>query len=513
MNCYHLEIPLKWLSLLLLLACAIAASPLSASLQPASLFQDGMVLQRDKPITIWGTDLPNTTITIQLGDGVYETLSDKNGHWQLATSPKEASFEPLEMYIRGSSEVTLRDILIGEVWIASGQSNMVWTIWRSEDNDLEEKGSDFPAIREFQVAREVASTEQNDVDGKWQPATSDNIPNFGAVAHFFARDIHAIEKVPVGIILAAQGGSPVEAWMTPASLQDALFSQTLDDWQQQLANHQEARARYLTQREAWLAEKDLALRENRPFNKSAPPAPRGPRRHWAPAGLFNAMIHPLSPYTIRGFLWYQGERNATRANEYHARFSRMIEDWRMLWEDETMPFYWVQLSSFIARNQPDTAWAFLREAQTQTRILSHTGQALSYDIGDAFDIHPQNKRTVGRRLARIALNQTYAHDIEWQGPEVRSIEKKDSTYHIHFANAEGGLRTPDATVQGFQLAGSNRVFHDAIGRIEGSSVIVHSPQVDEPVAVRFGWSNVVSARLYNQRLLPTLPFRSDDWAD
>jgi sialate O-acetylesterase len=513
MNKSLLKIPGKLLPLVLLLACIAAYSPLNASLQLASLFQDGMVLQRDKPVTIWGTDLPNTVITIQLGDGLYETVSDESGHWQLATAPMAASFDPLEMYILGSSEITLRDILIGEVWIASGQSNMVWTIQRSEDNDLEEKGSDFPAIREFHVTRKVALTEQEAVDGKWLPATADNIGSLSAVAHFFARDIQAVEKVPVGIILAAWGGTRIEAWMTPTSLQEDLFSQTLDDWQQVLAAYPEAHERHLEQHEAWRTERDLARQENRPFNRRAPRAPLGPGSPQTPSGLFNAMIHPLSPYAIRGFLWYQGESNVAQANEYHARFSRMISDWRLLWKDETIPFYWVQLSSFMAGNHSAPAWAFLREAQSQTLIMPNTGQALCYDIGDAFDIHPQNKRTVGRRLARIALNQIHGHAIEWQGPEVLSIERIDSAYHIHFANADGGLRTTDATLQGFQIAGANRAFHDATAKIEGSTVIVQSPQVDEPVAVRFGWTNVIPAKLYNQRLLPALPFRSDDWPE
>jgi sialate O-acetylesterase len=502
----------RFLPLFILLTCG-AVCPLSAALQPASLFQDGMVLQRDKPIAIWGSDLPNTIISIQLGEGLFETLSDENGYWQLSTTPMKASFEPLKMHIRGSSEVTLTDILIGEVWIASGQSNMVWTIQRSEDTEFEVNGNDFPAIREFLVARTVAETQQDSVNGKWLQATADNIANFSAVAHYFARDLQAVEKVPVGIILTAWGGTRIEAWMSPASLQEDTFSHTLKNWQQVLADYPENHARHLEQRQAWQAERDSARQENRPFSRPAPRPPLGPGSPQTPSGLYHSMIHPLSPFTIRGFLWYQGESNVSQADEYHARFSRMIEDWRLLWKDETLPFYWVQLSSFRANDPHASAWAFLREAQTQTLILAHTGQALCYDIGDAFDIHPQNKRTLGRRLARIALNQIHGHDFEWQGPEASSIQRDDSAYHIHFAYAEGGLRTTDATLQGFQLAGPDRVFHNASATIEGSSVIVKSPLVVEPVAVRFGWTNVIPAKLYNQSWLPALPFRSDDWTE
>lgn len=435
----------------------------ASSLVLAPLFRDHAVLQRDRPIHVWGWDAPGTRVVVALDQHQAETFASPEGRWQVILPPLPASFEPRTLLVHGSSTIQVQQILLGEVWLVSGQSNMEWRVYHARDEDLVRALARHPAIREIKVTRNAADQPSAHAEGTWRPAVAEYVGNFSAVAYAFALDLHGVLDTPVGIIHAAWGGSRLEAWLPPAEI-DAL---------------------------------GVSRGHESP--------------HLRAAALYNGMIHPLAPYPLRGILWYQGESNAGSPHLYQSRFNRLILSWRAAFQQGDLPFYWVQLASFGGQDPDGTSWAFLREAQTRTLALPATGQALAYDLGDAHDIHPLDKAPLGRRLARLALRQTYGLNHPDRGPQPREILREGTGFRISFDHAYGGLRTPDRALLGFELASTNRVFHPALARLEGDSVFVWCDTLPDPVALRYAWRNFTPANLYHQRLLPALPFRTDDW--
>jgi sialate O-acetylesterase len=504
------------LSLTALFAAVIARADVTL----APLFTDHAVLQRDKPLPIWGRADAGEKITLTFRGATAYATAAADGRWIVMLDALPASSEGAELVVSGKNTVTLQDVVVGEVWLCSGQSNMEWPISRSGNATEEIAAANYPLIRHIKISHKVenAPVETARTNG-WQSASPQTAGNFSAVGYFFARDIFQKLGIPIGLVNSTWGGTPVESWMSPAALaSDPAFKIIRERWEKDLADYPTKKPAYDAMLRDWRkaeaaakAQGEVAhvafLRE-RPWQR----APRGPGDSWTPSGLFNGMINPLLPYALRGVLWYQGESNFDRATEYHALFSAMITTWRAHFGQGDIPFYWVNLANY--RNDEDPTgltYAFLREAQTKTLSLPNTGQALAIDIGDPDNIHPANKQEVGRRLALLAKNRVYGITSDDTGPTFVSATREGSALRVKLAHAGSGLVAHEKPVQSLEIAGTDRVFRAATARIHRDTLLVQSPEVREPVAVRYAWRNAPEANLYNGAGLPAVPFRSDDW--
>lgn len=476
-----------------------------------SLISDHMVLQRDMPVRLWGTAAPNERVTVRFRGQEIATTADEKGRWQVTLPPAPAG-GPFDLVVRGGdSEIVVRDVLVGEVWVASGQSNMEWPVAMAMNAEQEIAQANDAQIRFFQVPHRVAETPQEEGQGAWRVCSPETVKNFSAVAYFFARELRQHLKVPVGIVQATWGGTPAEAWTSLPTLQsDPAFRPLLDRWAKILAEYPAARQRYEAELQKWREEVERAKAEGKPV----PPQPRpplGPEHPHRPANLFNGMIAPLTKFTIRGVIWYQGESNVGRAAEYRRLFPAMITDWRKAWGLGDFPFLFVQLANFLARKpEPsESAWAELREAQMFALKLPNTGMATAIDIGDANDIHPRNKQEVGRRLALVARAIAYGEPIVYSGPIYERMQVEGNKVRLFFRHVGSGLVCKGEKLTGFAIAGVDGKFVWAEAAIEGDTVVVWSPQVLKPVAVRYAWADNPEVSLYNREGLPALPFRTD----
>jgi sialate O-acetylesterase len=453
--------------------CGLFAARAGAAVKPAALFSDGAVLQQGVKVPVWGTaaDGEKVTVTFQ---GQSVTATAKDGRWRAELAPLKAG-GPFELTIAGENTVKVNNVLVGEVWIASGQSNMQWAVNQSDNPQQVVKDSANPQIRLITIPRRATPQLQPDVDAKWQDCGPATVGDFSAVAYFFGRDLQQQLKVPVGLISTNYGGTPAEAW---------------------------------TSHEALAAEPSLK-------SLASMPATEGPN---SPAGLYNAMIHPLLPYAIRGAIWYQGESNAGRAYEYRTLFPTMIKDWRAKWGQGDFPFLLVQLAPFfkIDFEPKDCAWAELRDAQLySTQSLPSVGMAVITDYGDEADIHPKWKAPVGGRLALAARALAYGEKIPYSGPEYYEQKVDGNKVVLSFKHTDGGLvaRGGSGELYGFTIAGADQKFVNAHAELQGDKVVVSSPAVKEPVGVRMGWANYPLVNLYNGAGLPASPFRTDTFPD
>lgn len=499
-----------------LLLITIIATPacVFADVTLAPIFQDRAVLQRSKPVPVWGRAEAGEKVVVSFNGQTKSTTAGPEGRWSVTLDPMTANAAASTLTVVGKNTLTLTDILVGEVWLASGQSNMEWPVKNTYDAAIDVAASSNPLIRHIKIERRVADQPLETASGAWEAASPSTTGNFTAVGYYFARDIHALVGVPVGIINSTWGGTPVEAWINKEAYQNAPGPAAKVDarWAKIVTDYPAAKAKFDTETAAWKQEQSAAAAAGRPFTKPAPRPPQGPGHQAAPSCLYNAMIAPLVPCAMRGAIWYQGESNAGRADEYHDLFSAMITGWRTRFGQGDFPFYWAQLSNFANNNKPDGAeWAFLREAQTQTLTLPATGQAVILDIGNVNDIHPRNKKDVGRRLARLALARDYGISVVDSGPIAEKIEREGAGFRVRFTQAEGGLIAPLNALSGFELAGADKVFHGAEAKLEQNTVVVTCSAVTEPVAVRYAWRNAPVAGLFNKEGLPATPFRSDNW--
>lgn len=506
----------------------VSALPLCADVTPALLFQDHAVLQQGRAVPIWGSADPGEKVTVTYAvGGISRTASataDSDGRWRVELPALAASAEPATLTFTGKNTVTRTDVLVGEVWLASGQSNMEWALsWanRVANFKAEIAAANFPLIREIKIKTAAADTPQVTAPGNWRACSPSTAGQFSAAAYFFARDLHQKLNVPVGIISAAWGGSKIEPFMTPASLAaDPNGPAVLDEWKTKTANYPAAKARYDEALAAFNAAKAAAAKAGEKFTKKAPGRPPGPGHQATPAGSYNAMIHPLVPYAVRGVIWYQGESNAGRHVQYRTFFPSLIAGWREVFEQPDMPFYWVQLASWGANGDANgVGFAWLRDAQDQTLSVPHTGQALAIDIGETDNIHPANKQDVGHRLARLALKRTYGQkDVIDSGPRLARVELNAGApdrIRIHFSDVASGLKNTraDNAVLGFEVAAEDKVFHPAEARIENATtgvVLVTAPAaVRKPAFVRYAFRNDPKNTLANNEGLPAAPFRTD----
>jgi sialate O-acetylesterase len=486
----------------LLLLAAIAAT-LHGAVKLPSLISDHMVLQQGMPVRIWGTADAGEAVRVEFQGQSVAAKARENGKWEAWLRPLSAA-GPLEMTVNA---ITIHDVLVGEVWIGSGQSNMEFALANATNHDDEIANAQFPLIHLFHVKRALAEAPAEDVAGTWELCSPKSVPHFSAVEYFFGRHLHQALHVPMGLIESDWGGTPAEAWTSHPALEgDAALKFVLDNWDRVLANYPAAKQQYDRRIEQWNQAVAKAKADGtKPPNR--PAAPQGPGHQFTPAGLFNGMIAPLTPYGIRGVIWYQGESNANEPQAYRYRrlFADMIEDWRNRWGEGDFPFLFVQLANYKSNQW----WPVLRESQTETLRLQKTGMALAIDVGESGDIHPKNKQDVGKRLALAALHVAYGQAGEYSGPMFSEATSEGGRMRVYFTHASGMQAKGGGEVTGFTIAGEDGKFVAAEARIDGETVVVSSAQVADPVAVRYAWADDPVCNLVNQAALPAGPFRSD----
>ncbi len=489
------------------LAFAAAAQ---ADVTLPNAFGDHMVLQRGQQNPVWGWADKGEKITVTIGGQSHAVTADAKGEWRVKLEPMKVG-KPLTLTVKGKNTVKFSDVLVGEVWICSGQSNMAWSVGQADDADLEIMTAKQPNIRIISVPQVGTQEAQKNFNGKWEHCSPDNISSFSAVGYFFGRQLHQTLDIPIGLIDNAWGGSAAEAWIRRDVLEaDKRYAELLGKWEQteKTYNHEKAVASWKARVKKW---------EDGGKKGAKPRAPRNPLTgNHRPANIYNGVLHPTIGYGIRGAIWYQGESNAGRAYQYRHLFPLMIQHWRDEWKQGDFPFYFVQLADFRGEvEQPGgSSWAELREAQTMTLSkLKNTGQAVIIDVGEGRDIHPRNKQTVAKRLARWALAKDYGVNVVHQSPTYKSLEIKGGKATLTFDHVGKGLYSFDVREPlGFAIAGKDQKFVWADARILGANKVqVWSDKVKEPVAVRYGWAENPVVTLYNRDGLPATPFRTDDW--
>ncbi len=491
-----------WIGTALLGMVCLTPAPVLAETKVPNIFSDGMVLQQGQANRIWGRDNPGQVVTVSMGDASVTGTADASGDWEVSLPAMKVG-DPQTLNIAGSSKRSVSDVLVGEVWICSGQSNMQWSVVSSNDSDLERLTANYPNIRMINFPQ-VGSQEPiwSHDERKWQVCTPDNVNGFSAVGYFFARQIHQTTGVPVGMINNAWGGSACESWVNLDVLRsDGRFNKMIDSWGNRAKLYEDLSAKTSRSAEEEKSLKDLTG------------AMRGNQR---PANIYNGVLHSHIGYGIRGAIWYQGESNAGRAYQYRDLFPLMIQNWRNEWGQGDFPFYWVQLADFKAEvTEPaESDWAELREAQTMTMDkLPNTGEAVIIDIGEGKDIHPKNKVDVGRRLARWALAKQYGIPIAYQSPRYESMEADGESIVLSFAHVAEGWRPFDVNDPiGFAIAGEDKKFYKADAKVlEGGKIRVSSAKVAKPMSVRYAWADNPVCNMFSKTGLPLTPFRTDDW--
>ncbi len=514
----------RWfLSLAVLVCCASVAL---ADVKLHGLFTDHMVLQQKTTVPVWGQADPDEKVTVTFQGQKVTATADAKGKWMAKLENLEPG-GPFEMTVEGKNSVKLADVLVGEVWICSGQSNMQWTISQSKDPKETIAASANPNLRLFQQ-RQVTSgkpldhTQTADAWKQWRVAAPESVPGFSAVAYHFGQSLQKARNVPVGVIHTSWGGTPAEAWTSSEFLEKtpevAHYLKSIRSAQDNWEKNQESMIKNFEEQKKKF---DAEAEKLRAENKKVPAAPRKPQHPNtnpnSPTVLYNAMINPMIPYAIKGAIWYQGESNAGRAYEYRTLFPTMIQSWRAAWGYD-FPFLFVQLAPFmdISKQPQESNWAELREAQLLTSLkLAGTAQAVITDTTDEKtdqkDIHPKNKQPVGERLALAARQKVYGEKIVGTGPLFEKLTIEGDKAILHFTSIGSGLECKGSELTGFTIAGEDKKFHNATATIKGDTIVVTSDAVKQPVAVRFGWSNYPVVNLFNKEGIPASPFRTDEW--
>ncbi len=486
----------------------------AADLRLGSPFSEHMVLQREKPVAVWGWADAGESVIVAFAGQTKTATAGTDGKWSLKLDALKASAESRTFTVTGKDgrKVEVKDVLVGEVWFGSGQSNMEMAVGSANNFEAEKAAANFPLIRYYGESSGPAEKPQAEGKGSWQVCTPATVRRFSATLYFFGREIHHEIGVPVGLICAAAGATHIESWVSAETQSSdpetkAEYDAQLNGW----GNLDEAKmkADYPEKLAAW----KLAVEQGKAGSKEKPWAPEAMiahiKRKGPPAGLYNGKVFNLAPFTLRGILWYQGESNAGNPGLYHKQLSQLVMSWRTLWNDE-LPFAWVQLPNFTA---PGEGWPRMREAMLKTLKLPKTGMAITIDIGDIKNIHPTNKQEVGRRLSLWALGTVYGKSV----PAISGPLPADSSFNsnaitVTFKHANGGLKTKaGGPVKGFQIAGADQQWKPATIKIEGDKVVISSPDIASPVAVRYAWQDYPDCNLYNGADLPASPFRTDDW--
>ena len=500
--------------LLPFLACALL-TPLSAAVSLAPLFADGAVLQREKPVPVWGTADAGEKVSVSFAGQTLSTTADSKGLWRVNLAALTASATPRELVVKASNTLTVRDVVVGEVWLASGQSNMEVPLASCVDAKKEIASANFPLVRQFKIAKQPSLTPLSTADGAWVSAQPATAGQFSGVAYYFALELHRRLDVPVGILNSSWGGTGIEPWISPDAHRDtpALAKRFA---QQESAKHPspEEVISFNSVRNAWRKSRDDAKAAKQPFSDPEPNAPSGFPSFRTLAALHNGMIHPLVPYALRGAIWYQGESSTSIAAAYPGCMAALISGWRKAFDQGDFPFYWVQLPNLDigGLNATNWLWAEMREAQAKALAIPNTAMAVTLDVGEDKNLHPKNKKPVGERLALLALARTYGiKDVVDSGPVFATAKREGSAYRITYEPATSALKAATAGLTGFELAGSDKVFQPAEARIDGATVVVTCAAVKDPVAVRYAYRNAPLSGLFNAAGLPAAPFRTDAW--
>jgi len=478
-----------------------------ADVKLPALFSDHAILQREIAVPVWGSADPGEEVTVTFAGQTQTTKAGADGKWKVTLKPLKAA-DSLPLTVKGKNTITVNDVAVGEVWVASGQSNMEFRMSGDFNRNAAIPASTDPGLRTFTVARNSSDTELTDVPGNWVSADPKNTPGFSAVGYYFGRDLRADLKVPVGILHSSVGGTPAEAWTSPDTYasNDAL-KYVKEGQEAAVKGYPTALERY-NQSEAQLLQNWNAAVEKAKAEGKNPPrkpaAPVDPQKNGSrPSALYNAMIAPLQPYAIRGAIWYQGEANSGRGKQYRTLFPAMIQGWRKAWGQGEFPFLFVQIAPHEGMS-PE-----IREAQfLTTQTTPKTGMAVITDFGEATDIHPKHKEPVGQRLALAARAIAYGEKIEYSGPVFDSLKTDGAKAEVKFTHA-GGLTAKDGELKGFTIAGEDKKFVPAKAEIHGDTVTVSAEGVAKPAAVRYGWERVPDVNLYNAAGLPATPFRTD----
>ncbi len=485
----------------------MGAATARAEVKLPALFGNRMVLQRNRPLHIWGMAAPDEKVTVRFDRSRGNAVADALGRWSVYLAPHAAG-GPFTLTVQGKNTVQLSDILVGDLWVASGQSNMQFPMqselpWArgTRNSAAEIAAADYPRMRLMQVPITASSAPEPDIQPtRWQRCSPASVASFSAVAYFFGRDLLRRENVPIGLIESNVGGTPAEAWTS----MDAL---TADSG---LMPVFAARA-HMMDRQATVdlqeKQESAAAAADKAGGKTPPAPPWRPTpEDWAPASLFNAMIAPLTPLPIRGVIWYQGESNTDpeRAPMYQLLFKTMIQDWRARWGEGDFPFLFVQIANY----QTTDAWPAVREAQRRTLALANTGMAVTIGIGEPGFIHPTDKQDVGYRLSLWARDLSYGDSIEDSGPLFRQAVPEDGSMRIWFTHDASGLRARDGSLQGFEVAGIDGQFVPAHAHIENDSIVAADSSVPHPLTVRYGWASAPDCTLFNGAGLPASPFTS-----
>jgi sialate O-acetylesterase len=493
------------LTSLLLILVLVAASHADVTLP--SLLADHMVLQRGLPVHAWGMASAHEPVSVTFRGETQSTTADELGRWSLYLPPGAAG-GPFQMSVKGTNTIVLNDILVGDVWVASGQSNMEFPMKELTKADAEIAAAKFPQIRILRIEHRPSDFPRSDVDVKtWTACTPDSAPDISAVAYYFARDLYQKMNIPIGVIESYWGGTPADSW---TSLRAISSDASLMPVFAARAGITDKREYGLLLRQKEDHDLDQAEAQAKAEGKPAPNRPWRPDfAAWAPAALYNGMIAPLTRFAIRGVIWYQGEANADseRAPLYARLFRTMIDDWRRAWDEGDFPFLFVQIANW--NTGPDGRWPEVRDAQRQALVLRNTGMAVTIDIGDPVDIHPKDKLDVGLRLARAARAISYGEKIEWSGPLYRGLTREDHALRVWFDHADG-MMAKDGPLVGFEIAGADGKYVSADAKIEGASVVVSSSAVPDPVSVRYAWAANPTCNLYNRDGLAASPFQAPE---
>ena len=479
------------LAFTVVLANLLLLSSANADVKVSHIFGDNMVLQREIAAPVWGQADAGEEVSVKFAGQTKSATADKDGNWIVKLDEMKASSEPQTLTIQGKNLLSFKNVVVGEVWICSGQSNMAWTVNRALQPQEEAKAAKYPLIRHITVPRIPADAPQSDFNGNWISCSPTTVSGFTAVGYFFGRELHKQLDVPIGLVNSSWGGTRIEPW-TPL----AGFEQ--------------------------ISKQDFA----KPIIASVSKGEMG-KSHQSPTRLYRGMISPLKPFAIRGAVWYQGESNGGEGMTYYQKKRALVGGWREAWNQGDFSFYWVQLANF--RDDKDEpaggdGYAKIRDAQRKAQDIKNTGMAVIIDIGETKDIHPKNKQDVGRRLAQWALARDYGKDVVPCGPLYKKHAIESNKIRIEFDHVGAGLivgeknglepvsEDPVGKLKRFAIAGEDRKWVWAEAKIDGDSVVVSSPDVPKPVAVRYAYSgNPLGANLYNKDGFPASPFRTDDW--
>jgi sialate O-acetylesterase len=491
---------------LLLLMVLIPGVMVSAQVTLPRVLSSHMVVERNVPVHVWGMAAPGETVSVSFRSETRATVAGRLGRWSVYLKSGEAG-GPFEMVVTGSGQsevpITLDDVLVGDVWVASGQSNMEFRMYQAAtaDQDLPHAGNS--RIRLMMVHQKASEYPLDDVNSEgWTVSTPETAKDFSAVGWYFAREIEAREHVPVGVIDSTWGGTVAEAWTRVTALgEDAALAPVFAEWGKMTDAEPDALLRDKTEQRL----RDEAKAQGKP----EPQFPWHPNLlSWGPGMLWNGMIAPLTPFPIRGVIWYQGESNSklVRAPLYGRVFRTLIEDWRRAWGEGDFPFLYVQISNF--KSSPEEDWATVREQQRRTLVLNDTGMAVTIDIGNPDNVHPTDKVDVGVRLALAARAISYGEDISHSGPMFLQATPEGSAIRVEFEHHTKGLVAKGGALTGFEVAGADGKFVAATATIDGNFVVATSPLVAEPLYVRYGWANSPECNLFNGVGLPASPFTS-----